>query len=210
MNSQAAQLKQLRKALGSRAELYGVRFDEVALDKLCEYYALLLTWNPRLHLVAPCSSEEFATRHVLESLLLSPHLPQEARIADVGSGAGLPIVPNLILRPDIRVTLVESSQKKAVFLREALRLVKPNEPARVVAERFENVATLEVEIITCRALDRFSEMFATLLHWAPPRCSLLLFGGPDLQQQIEATTLMFSATRIPETERRFLFIIEKS
>src|SRR6185369_15999394 len=96
------------------------------LQRLCVYYSLLTRWNPRLHLVAPCSPEEFATRHVLESLMLLQHLPHGAKIADIGSGAGLPIIPCLIVRPDLHATLIESSAKKSVFLREALNTVARN------------------------------------------------------------------------------------
>src|SRR5215211_7730582 len=106
----------LRLNMGS----YDLDPSEETLTQLGEYYSLLTRWNDRLHLVAPCSPEEFATRHVLESLMLLKHLPQNAKIADIGSGGGLPIVPCLIARPDLEATLIESSQKKAVFLREAL------------------------------------------------------------------------------------------
>ncbi len=100
------------------------------LAQLGEYYSLLTRWNDRLHLVAPCSPEEFATRHVLESLLLLKHLPHEAKIADIGSGGGLPIIPCLIARADLEVTMIESSQKKAVFLREALSATRPHRDDR--------------------------------------------------------------------------------
>src|ERR1700754_1765197 len=83
------------------------------VTQLGEYYSLLTRWNDRLHLVAPCSPEEFAVRHVLESLMLLQHLPPNARVADIGSGGGLPIIPCLIARPDLHATLIESSQKKA-------------------------------------------------------------------------------------------------
>ena len=85
------------------------------VEQLGAFYSLLTHWNDRLHLVAPCSPEEFATRHVLESLMLLKHLPQDAKIADIGSGAGLPIIPCLLARPDLQATLIESSQKKSVF-----------------------------------------------------------------------------------------------
>jgi len=70
------------------------------VTRLGDYYSLLTRWNDRLHLVAPCSPEEFATRHVLESLLLLKHLPDGAKVADIGSGAGLPIIPCLLARQD--------------------------------------------------------------------------------------------------------------
>src|SRR6185369_16606765 len=118
---------------------------------LGDYYSLLTRWNDRLHLVAPCPSEEFAVRHVLESLLLLQHLPQNAKIADIGSGGGLPIIPCLIARPDLDVTLIESSQKKAVFLREVLNRL--NLRAIIVAQPFEVVPAPPVSFVTCRALD---------------------------------------------------------
>src|SRR4051794_38846327 len=112
---------QFTRSLCEHAPRFGLRLDDVAVQHLREYYELLTRWNTRLHLVAPCSPEEFARRHVLESLLAAEHLMERASVLDVGSGAGLPIIPCLIVRTDLRANLIESSKKKTVFLREALR-----------------------------------------------------------------------------------------
>ena len=208
MTTRASQVGGFNKALRANEGRYKVALDEDAMARLASYYELLLEWNPRLHLVAPCSPTEFATRHVLESLLLLPHLPAAARIADVGSGGGLPIIPALIARADIRATLIESSQKKAVFLREALRATRTSEQATVVAERFEDTPTPVVDYVTCRALDRFSEMLPKLIAWAPPHRTLLLFGGDKLIRQIEPWGLNFSSVKIPGSERRWLLIAD--
>jgi 16S rRNA (guanine527-N7)-methyltransferase len=209
MNSQSSQVNEFQAALWAKSQRYDLDLDGNVVERLCDFYALLLTWNPRLHLVAPCSPAEFATRHVLESLLLLPHLTRAARIADIGSGAGLPIIPNLIASPDLQAILFESSQKKAVFLREALRVTRVVDQAGVTAERFEDVPTPAIEFVTCRALDRFSELFPQLVDWAPHPCTLLLFGGGGLQEEIRQANLEFSAVRIPDTERRFLFSVTK-
>src|SRR5690349_16438672 len=92
---------------------FGLELSGETVTQLGAFYSLLTRWNGRLHLVAPCSPEEFAVRHVLESLLLSKYLPQNAKVADVGSGGGLPTIPCLIARPNLDATLIESSQKKA-------------------------------------------------------------------------------------------------
>jgi 16S rRNA G527 N7-methylase RsmG len=115
----------------------------------------------------------------------------------------------LIVRPDIRATLIESSQKKSIFLREALRLVAAHATARVINERFEKTATPQADFITCRALDRFEEMFQKLLAWSPPESRLLLYGGHNIRQQIEKRSLAYTALRIPESEQRFLFVVER-
>src|SRR2546430_1238830 len=83
-----APLEQFAKALRLAAPEFGIELNAGRIRKLTEYYERLLKWNPRLHLVAPCSPEEFATRHVLESLMLLRHLPLDARVVDIGSGGG--------------------------------------------------------------------------------------------------------------------------
>ncbi len=197
-------------ALEINAARYGVALTAESTHRLRDFYEHAVAWNARLHLFAPCSPEAFATRHVLESLCALPYLPEGARVTDVGSGAGLPIIPCLIARPDIRATLVEASSKKAVFLREALRRIERHEAATVLARRFEDLpATPASDIITCRALDRFSEMLPSLLAWSPPAAVLLLFGGHALREQIEHTGHRLTSVLLPESEQRFLFIIHK-
>ncbi|HET6975435.1 MAG TPA: 16S rRNA (guanine(527)-N(7))-methyltransferase RsmG [Pyrinomonadaceae bacterium] len=174
------------------------------VTRLAEYYSLLTRWNDRLHLVAPCAAEEFAVRHVLESLLLLKHLPLHAAIADIGSGGGLPIIPCLIARPDLQATLIESSQKKAVFLREASNQLHLK--AAIVARPFEQVEPPTAQFITCRALDQFMQKLPALIDWAPEGSTLLLFGGESLREELTKANVDFEAFLIPKSEKRFLFL----
>ena len=137
-----------------------------------------------MHLVAPCSADEFAQRHILESLFLLTYLPQHSRVVDIGSGAGLPIIPCLTARADLSAVLIESSKRKAVFLREALSLTGTSTSATVIAERFEDVPTPPADFVTSRALDRFMETLPGLIDWSPRPSTLLLFGGPDLRNAL--------------------------
>ena len=196
-------------ALEEHAPRYGVRLDGPTISHLREYYEQVVAWNARLHLVAPCTPAEFATRHVLESLLAAAHIAGGAHVADVGSGAGLPVIPCLLLRPDLRATLIESSPKKAVFLREALRRVGAHERATVVAARFEKTHAPDAAYVTCRALDRFTELFPELVAWSPPQSTLLLFGGESLREQLDKSGLIYQAQHIPASDRRFLFITNR-
>src|SRR5215210_637528 len=197
-------------ALETHAPRYGVELSAHAVAQLRLYYEQVNAWNARLHLVAPCSPAEFATRHLLESLLALRFLTPEARVADVGSGAGLPIIPCLILRPRLRATLIESSAKKAIFLREALRLLDERGQAIVLNQRFETTEDMEVDFITCRALDRFIQMFPKLLAWSPHTSKLLIFGGPSLREEIEHRSLNYTTVHIPESEQRFLFVVKRT
>src|SRR2546429_241328 len=156
------------RALVAHAPDYGAQLTPEAVARLTAYFQLISAWNARLHLVAPCAPAEFATRHVLESLVALRFLPSGARVVDVGSGAGLPIIPCLIVRADLRATLLEASTKQAVFLREALSQLNLRARAEVRAERFERTAAPTADFVTCRALERFTEMLPALVAWSPP------------------------------------------
>lgn len=199
-------LKRFSQALRNHAGEFGIRLREEDIERLGSYYSLLSKWNSRLHLVAPCSPEQFATRHILESLLLLRHLPQNARVADVGSGAGLPIIPCLILREDLSAVLIESSQKKGAFLREALRGLTNREPARLIVGRFEETPNPKVDFVTCRAIERFQQVVPNLIEWAPSPGTLLLFTGQALKERVEGLLPSTQAELIPGSRQRFLVI----
>jgi 16S rRNA (guanine527-N7)-methyltransferase len=103
------------------------------LPELEEHYRLLQLWNKKLNL----TSENSLERHYGESVFLAEHLPPGAlHVVDIGSGAGFPGFPVAVVRPDCQVTLVESHQRKAVFLKEASR---PHTNIRVLAKRAEEI-----------------------------------------------------------------------
>jgi 16S rRNA (guanine527-N7)-methyltransferase len=121
-----------------RARIAGiVNLTAAQTEALAQHYELLVRWNKTVNLTAIRSLEEAVERHYAESLFLGAHLPPgPLEVADVGSGAGFPGFPVAVLRPDCVVTLIESHQRKAVFLREASRGL-PN--VRVVAKRAEDL-----------------------------------------------------------------------
>ncbi len=201
---------ELTTALENNAPRYGVRLAAEARERLRQYYAHVSAGNARLHLVAPCSPAEFATRHVLESLTTLRFITQGAHVVDVGSGAGLPIIPCLIARPDLRATLIEASAKKAIFLRDTLRRLNLQDAAQVVASRFaETTAPAAADYVTCRALERFTEMLPSLVDWSPSSSTLLFFGGPSLREKIESLGVSHRAQLLPESTQRFLFVISR-
>lgn len=209
MDKNTEQLNKFKEALTFNASAYGVALNEKLIQRLANYYELLNTWNPRLHLVAPCSAAEFAQRHILESLLLLKYLPLHSRVVDIGSGAGLPIIPCLAARADLNAVMIESSKRKAVFLREVLSLTGTSTSAKVITARFEDVPPPPVEFVTSRALDRFIETLPRLIEWSPQPSTLLLFGGPGLRNALANQGPGFEETSVPNSERRFLFVVER-
>jgi 16S rRNA (guanine527-N7)-methyltransferase len=107
--------------------------------RLEAHYDLLIRWNSKMNLTAIRSLGDSVKRHYVECLCFSAWLRADSGsgILDVGSGAGFPGIPMAILREDWKVTLLESDQRKAVFLREASREL-PN--VSVFCERLERLA----------------------------------------------------------------------
>ena len=94
------------------------------LDQFETYYAMLADWNTRVNLTAITEPEDVAKKHFLDSLAAAPYLKANAAVADVGTGAGFPGLPLLILRPDLKLTLIDSLQKRLVFLEAVLKELK--------------------------------------------------------------------------------------
>jgi 16S rRNA (guanine(527)-N(7))-methyltransferase RsmG len=112
---------------------------ESQVHRLWEHYGILLRWNDRINLTSIPPGEEMVIRHYCESVFFGAHMPgtsEAPSILDLGSGAGFPGAPIAILRPAWKITLLESHQRKAVFLRESTRGL-PN--VSVLARRAESV-----------------------------------------------------------------------
>ena len=102
--------------LRMRAAAMGVALTDEMADKLLKYQALMIKWNRTYNLTAIRDPEEMLVHHLLDSLVVAPLLPHgPITLADVGSGGGLPGIPLAIARPEIQVTLIETSSKKSAF-----------------------------------------------------------------------------------------------
>jgi 16S rRNA (guanine527-N7)-methyltransferase len=201
-------LQEFDATVETHAARYGIELGAPERARLGMYYEHLSKWNARLHLVAPCAPAEFATRHVLESLMACRYIDEGTRACDVGSGGGLPIIPCLIVREDLRATLVEALTKKAVFLRETLSYLKMQDRAQVIPHRFEQIASPECEVVTCRALESFTAMYPRLVEWSPPASRLLFFGGSSFDDLMDEDQTLrgYEAVKMPDSEQRFLYV----
>ena len=198
--------KELTSSIKSNQQTFGVDMNDETIERLADYYELIQEHNPILHLVGPSTPEEFATRHILESLTLLEFLPVDARFADIGPGAGLPSIPCLIARGDLKAVLIASKEKKTDFLRAAVAKLGLEERAKVINKQFSEVTRPHVSHVTCRALDKFAERLSRLLKWSAER-ELLFFGGPALRGEMVKLGLTFQEKLMPLSEQRFLFVV---
>lgn len=169
------------------------------ISQLYEHYVLLLDWNKKISLTSVKPGPEMAIRHYCESLFFGAHLPmlqEGSTVLDIGSGAGFPGVPLAILRPNFRLILIESVQKKAVFLREAARHLGN---VSVLAKRAEQVSE-PADWIVSRAVDPH-EVLENLPRLAP-RVGLML-GEDDFSEIQRLSDIAWKApVRLPWGDRR--------
>jgi 16S rRNA (guanine527-N7)-methyltransferase len=185
-----------------------IQLDESRLRAISTYIDLLLKWNARMNLTAIREPNEIVQRHFGESLFAAKHLLEQKRpqtAIDLGSGAGFPGVPFAMLAPDVQVTLIESQQKKATFLRELVRVLELKN-VKVFCDRGENYRET-AELVMLRAVERFENALrmAISLTTSGGRVGLMI-GSPqvELAKGLSTEISWGDAVEIPCSDSRVL------
>jgi 16S rRNA (guanine527-N7)-methyltransferase len=174
-------LTSLRPAL--LAGLETLALPPEAATPLLDYLALLNHWNRTYNLTAIRDPGQMLVKHLFDALAIVPHVPA-GRLADLGTGPGLPGIPVAIVRPDVEVALVESNGKKARLLREAVRRLDLKN-ARVLEMRAEDVAEpAAFDAVTARALDRLAGILRVGGHLLGPRGQLLAMKAARVDEEV--------------------------
>jgi 16S rRNA (guanine527-N7)-methyltransferase len=160
--------------------------DEQRLQLTSIYIDILLKWNARINLTAVRAPEEIVTRHFGESFFAAEFLKQSGipeTAIDLGSGAGFPGIPLAISMPETRVTLIESNQKKATFLREVSHSLGLKNVSIFIGrgEQYTGRAAL----VTMRAVERFERALPTAIALAEPGARVaLMIGAAQVAQAV--------------------------
>ncbi|MGH7176992.1 MAG: 16S rRNA (guanine(527)-N(7))-methyltransferase RsmG [Tepidisphaeraceae bacterium] len=175
-------MPELWSQLAARADVALSASQHALLDR---YLDLLLAANEKMNLTRITERSAAEVRHVGDALTLLPFLPRRAcRIADVGSGGGVPGIPLAIVRPDALVTLIESTKKKAAFLTEAAKEIDLKN-VRVLDCRAEAVRE-SFDIVTARAIGSLEQIAEWCLPLVKKNGTLLAMKGPKVQDELPA------------------------
>jgi 16S rRNA (guanine527-N7)-methyltransferase len=153
---------------------------DAQLEQITRYYELLRRWNERINLTAlPLDGYPSATlnRLIVEPAIAATLLPdRRLNVVDLGSGGGSPAIPLNIFRPQMRLTMVESRERKASFLREAVREALLAQ-ATVINARFEDLTlTAPADLITVRAVKLDGGLLSLVHRNLVDGGRLLIFG----------------------------------
>ena len=165
------------------------------IEKFQAYLTLLENWQRRINLVSNSTLGEAWQRHILDSGQLAAHYPPKTRhILDVGSGAGFPGLV-LAIMGGVTVDLVESDQRKAVFLSTVIREL--GLPAKVYNQRIETMPNLRPDVITARALAPVPKLLNLIGSQLHPDCVCLFLKGASIEDEL--TNLQSYSTMVATT-----------
>lgn len=163
---------------------------EEQADKFIKYYELLIEWNEKMNLTAITEEREVAEKHFADSLLPMELIPQNARCIDVGTGAGFPGIP-LIMRPDITVTLLDSLNKRLIFLNEVIRALGLEGRAKTLHMRSEDAGRAAAHRDAYDvALSRAVASARVLAEWTAPFVKKggvsIMYKGAAAKEELDA------------------------
>ena len=180
-----------RERLTSGLEMMGVAFDQTAIERFEAFHAILDEYNQKMDLTAVLDEDERIDRHDLDSAapLAKGLLLPDSKVIDVGTGAGFPGMPLLILRPDLKMTFLDALNKRILFLEDALRRLglkaetlhaRAEDAARMPAHREMYDAAVSRAVASAAVLQELTLPFVrqggTAIAWK----------GPGVQEELIA------------------------
>jgi 16S rRNA (guanine527-N7)-methyltransferase len=172
------------------ASAAGLTLSDEQTAKLSQYLDLLLAANEKMNLTRIESREAAEIAHVADALTLLPFLPPGPhKLADVGSGGGVPGIPLAIARPDATVLLIESTQKKAIFLKDAaaqLGLANVSVSSRRAEDVGHSNSRETCDVVTARAVGAMVFLVEWCLPLVKKRGKLLAMKGPRIAEELPA------------------------
>lgn len=203
----------LTRALREGVRALPLELGDAQIDLLIDYLALLAKWNSVYNLTAVRDPAQMVVQHLLDSLAAVPAFANAKNVLDVGAGGGLPGIVLAIARPDVRVTLVDTVQKKTAFLMQ----VKAELGLANVSVHHARVEQLEVErkfnVITSRAFAELNDFVTWSGHLLDEGGRFIALKGVHPQEEIGRIPMGWKVTRVEalhvpglDAERHLVFI----
>ena len=179
----------LKDLLKEKAEMFHVKLDEQALERFDIYGKLLTEWNEKINLTAITDPEGVTIKHFLDSLTIFSYvdIPEKAKVIDVGTGAGFPGLAMLIARPDLDMTLMDSTKKRLTVIENILEAISLR--ANVVHSRAEEAGQNKdyrekYDFATARAVTNLRDLSEYCLPFVKVGGSFIPMKSAKAQEEI--------------------------
>ncbi|MCH5298503.1 MAG: 16S rRNA (guanine(527)-N(7))-methyltransferase RsmG [Ruminococcus sp.] len=179
----------MKKLVTDACKKIGIELTDLQTEQFEKYYNILVEWNEKINLTRITEPEEVAVKHFADSLTLLNYydIPKKAKVIDVGTGAGFPGIPLKLARPDIDLTLLDSLNKRLVFLNEACDIIGID--ASTVHSRAEDggqnaLYREKFDVAVSRAVARLNTLCEYCLPYVKVGGSFVSMKGPDLSEEL--------------------------
>jgi len=160
-------------------------------DQIQTYADLLAGPGIERGLIGPKEGDRIWQRHIANCIPITTLIPNGVRVADIGSGAGLPGIVIALARPDLKVTLIEPLSRRVDFLNEVIKELGLS--IEVIRARSE-VVKKQFEIVTARAVAPLERLISISWHMIPRGGSLLAIKGESAQEELDKSKLKKGST----------------
>ena len=177
----------MREILQTGFDKMGIPWDDEKINRLEKYAKLLVEWNEKMNLTAITDTEGIAVKHFLDSAAALTTGKIKGRVIDVGTGAGFPGVVLKIMQPEISLTLLDSLNKRLVFLKEVLDTLGIDD-VELIHSRAEDGAHKKgyresYDVATSRAVAALPLLSELCLGYVKPGGSLIALKGPSVTEE---------------------------
>lgn len=165
-----------------------IKLDEEQMKKFYTYMKLLIEWNEKMNLTAITKEQEIILKHFVDSLTIAKYIKDDASVIDVGTGAGFPGIPLKIYKKNIKITLVDSLNKRLKFLKEVVNEIKL-EDVEIVHARAEELGKNKdyrekFNIATSRAVANLATLSEYLLPFVEVNGRCISMKGVEVDNEL--------------------------
>jgi len=166
---------------------YNIEISDVQINQFQTYFNFLVQENQKFNLTAITEENEVIYKHFLDSCLAAKNIKNYSAVVDVGSGAGFPGIPLKILRPDLKITLLDSLQKRVNFLNQLIGLLGLKDIVAVHsrAEDFANINREKFDYATSRAVAQINTLSEYLLPLVKLGGQVIMYKSQRVQEELE-------------------------
>lgn len=178
------------KELKDKANKIDSILDENKIDKFYRYMNLLIEWNKKVNLTAIIEPSEIILKHFIDSLTIAKYIKDKERVIDVGTGAGFPGIPISIVKEDVNITLLDSLNKRILFLNEVIKFLnlKQIEAVHGRVEEFAKKERESYDIATSRAVAPLNILLEYLLPLVKVGGKCICMKGSNAKEEIESAS----------------------
>ncbi len=180
----------MKNLVKKACEKIEISLNDEQAQKFENYYNLLIEWNEKFNLTRIVEPQEVALKHFADSLTVLKYcdIPKSASVIDVGTGAGFPGIPLKIYRPDIKLTLLDSLNKRVIFLNEVAK--KNNLEIKTLHSRAEDAGRKKDErskydTALSRAVARLNVLCEYCIPFLKIGGNFIAMKGPDLSEEVD-------------------------